>query len=274
MASPYWIPATVIYREIQARGYQGGTRQLRYFMAGLKPKVVEEPLIRFETAPGKQMQVDWAHFRYKFIKLYAFIATLGYSRMSYVEFTEDMQLESFISCHEHAFNYFEGVPAEILYDNMKTVVLQRNAYGSGQHRLHPRLGDFAKHYGFMPRLCKPYRAQTKGKVERFIRYLRESFFIPLIATLRSANLDLDCETANTEVIKWLNEVANQRLHKTINDQPANRMETEQSAMLALPPYYNNEIPELKETNPVQIPVLEVPQHDLNIYDAIGGCDAA
>ena len=126
----------------------------------------------------------------------------------------------------------------------------------------------------MPRLCKPYRAQTKGKVERFIRYLRESFFIPLIATLRSANLDLDCETANTEVIKWLNEVANQRLHKTINDQPANRMETEQSAMLALPPYYNNEIPELKETNPVQIPVLEVPQHDLNIYDAIGGCDAA
>ncbi len=274
MASPYWIPATVIYREIKSQGYPGKIRQLRSFMETLKAKIIEEPLIRFETEPGKQMQVDWAHFKYKAIKLYAFIATLGYSRMSYVEFAEDMQIASLINCHEHAFSFFGGVARDVLYDNMKTVVIQRNAYGAGQHRLHPELKDFAKHYGFMPKLCKPYRAQTKGKVERFIRYLRASFFIPLMATLRAANLDLDCDTANAEVLKWLNEVANQRQHKTIDDKPINRMKKEQAALLPLPPYYNNDAVVLQKTNPVHIPVLEVLQHDLSIYDAIGGCYAA
>lgn len=274
MASPYWIPATVIYREIKEKGYPGKIRQLRYFMETLKPKIVEEPLIRFETKPGKQAQVDWAHFKYKATKLYAFIATLGYSRMSYVEFAEDMQIASLINCHENAFNYFGGVSHDVLYDNMKTVVIKHNAYGAGQHKLHPQLRDFAKHYGFMPRLCKPYKPETKGKVERFIRYLRASFFIPLIATLRAANLDLDCDTANAEVLKWLNEVANQRQHQTINDRPINRMETEQEALLPLPPYYNNTVIALQEAAPIHIPTLEVTQHDLSIYDAVGGCYAA
>jgi transposase len=274
MAAPHWIPATVIYREIKAQGYPGEIRQLRYFMETLKPKVVVEPLIRFETDPGRQMQVDWAYFEYKHVRLYAFVATLGYSRMSYVEFVEDMQINSLINCHEHAFNFFGGVSRDVLYDNMKTVVIKRNAYGSGQHRLHPRLRDFAKHYGFMPRLCKPYRAQTKGKVERFIRYLRTNFFVPLTATLKAANLDLDCDTANAEVLKWLNEVANQRQHQTINDKPINRMSEERAALLPLPTYYNDKVIMLKESDPVHIPMLEVPQHDLSIYDAIGGCYAA
>src|SRR5688500_8956142 len=105
-AAPAWIPATVIYREILSLGYPGKIRQVSSFMASLKPANVVELVVRFETEPGLQMQVDWAHFKEGEIKLFAFIATLGYSRASFV--------------------------------------------------------DFAKHYGFIPKVCKPYRAQTKG----------------------------------------------------------------------------------------------------------------
>lgn len=82
---------------------------------------------------------------------------------------------------------------------MKTVILQRNAYGAGHHKFHPGLWDFAKEMGFSPRLCQPFRAKTKGKVERFIRYLRYSFYIPLVAQLKQVGLELDVGTANIEV---------------------------------------------------------------------------
>lgn len=136
-----------------------------------------------------------------------------------------MQLPTLLACHEHAFSYFGGVSKEALYDNMKTIILTRDAYGQGLHRLQPGFRDFAKHYGFIPKVCKPYRAQTKGKVERFIGYVRESFFMPLTATLKAAGLVLDKTTANTEVKRWLNQVANERVHQTTGDKPSARLQS-------------------------------------------------
>lgn len=270
-ATPFWIPATVIYCEIKNLGYTGKIRQLRYFMASLKPKSITEAIKRFETAPGEQMQIDWAHIRYGKVKLYAFIAILGYSRTSYVEFTSNMKIDTLLRCHEHAFDYFGGVTQDILYDNMKTVVIQRNAYGSGQHRLHSKLNDFAKHYGFMPRLCKPYRAQTKGKVERFIRYVRGSFFAPLIGTLKKAGLTLDIDTANAEVIKWLNEVANCRVHGTTGKRPTERLIFEQRFLRPiLSDYCDKKIKIAVKQMKTVIPSVKVEQHDLSLYESLGG----
>ena len=107
----------------------------------------------------------------------------------------DERIEALIACHMRAFEFFGGVPREVLYDNVKTVALTRDAYGPGLHRFHPTLWDLARHYGFQPRLCRPYRAKTKGKVERFNSYLRHSFHVPLVTRLRQAGLRLDLQTA-------------------------------------------------------------------------------
>lgn len=232
-ASPDWIPATVLMREIKSQGYQGSIRLLNYYLASLKPSILAEPIIRYETKPGKQMQVDWGVFRRGSSPLSAFVAVLGYSRYCYVEFVTNEQFETLKQCHQNAFEYFQGVPYEILYDNMKTVITQRNAYGLGIHRFHSGLWEFAKEAGFIPRLCRPYRAQTKGKVERFIRYLRYSFYVPLNAQLKQAGLSLDVDTANIEVKKWLRDVANVRVHQTLDEQPIHRWDAE---LTALQPY--------------------------------------
>lgn len=143
-------------------------------MRTLRPEPVADPVVRFETAMGEQLQVDWVEFRKGSTPLHAFCATLGYSRASYVEFVSNMKVETLIGCHERAFAAFGGVTRRVLYDNMKTVVLERDAYGDGEHRFHAGFLDYAKHSGFVIKLCQPYRAKTKGKVERFNGYLRRS----------------------------------------------------------------------------------------------------
>jgi len=207
-AQPDWLPATVLFREIHEQGYDGGLSQLRAYLRTLKPMSNDDPLVRFETAPGQQMQADWIEFRRK-PRLSAFVATLGHCRQSYVEFVSDERIETLLACHTHAFDFFEGVVNDVLYDNMKTVVIERDAYGEGKHRFHAGLWDFARHYGFQPKLCKPYRAKTKGKVERFNHYLRYSFFVPLASQLKQASLIVDVATANQAVRHWLRTIANQ-----------------------------------------------------------------
>lgn len=162
-ASPARIPAAVLFREIRERGYQGGLTRVKQFVRTLLPEPVAEPIIRFETDPGLQMQADWATVGRGTERLSVFIATLGWSRMAYVEFCDDERVETLIRCHENAFVAFGGVTREVLFDNMKTVVLERNTYGRGVHRFHAGFLDYAKHAGFMPRLCQPYPARTKGK---------------------------------------------------------------------------------------------------------------
>lgn len=224
------LPAPVLLREIREQGYAGSLTQLKVYLAEIRPRPKEEPLIRFETEPGQQMQVDFVVFKRCGVRLSAFVATLGYSRMSFVRFVSEETWPTVKACLEAAFGYFGGVPREVLFDNMKTVVIERNAYGRGQHRLHAGLLALSRDLGFTVRLCRPYRAKTKGKVERFNRYLRESFYNPLVTRLQ-ADVALDVETANVEVLKWLRDVANVRKHKGTFERPVDRLEADQRAML-------------------------------------------
>ena len=240
-AKPLWIPATVLMREIVESGYLGGQTQLRAFLRTLKPKSAPDPVVRFETAPGEQLQVDWVEFRKGAHPLHAFCATLGFSRASYVEFVTDMKVQTLVTCHERAFEAFGGVPKRVLYDNMKTVVLERDRHGEGQHRYHAGFLDYAKHCGFVIKLCRPYRAKTKGKVERFNGYLRRSFYVPLASRLKQSGLQLDVVTANIEVTRWLQDIANERVHGTTAVQPSVRLKQERACLQALPAPWRGDI---------------------------------
>lgn len=273
-AHPHWVPATVIFREIQSMGYSGGETMLRAFMRAQKPVVEEGEVVRFETEPGKQMQVDWAEFRKGKDRLSAFIATLGYSRTSYVEFVRNEKLDTLLSCHENAFDYFGGVPFEVLYDNMKTVITERDCYGQGKHRLQSAFWDFSKHHNFIPRVCRPYRAQTKGKVERFIHYLKHSFYFPLAGELKSHHVKPDVGIANQRVLRWLNTVANCRIHATTKAVPFSRLEEEKSHLQPLNFSYAGRV---IDTNAPQEATLvlssdyanmQTIQHELAIYEQL------
>lgn len=153
---------------------------------------------------------------------------------------------------------------------MKTVIVQRNAYGSGLHRFHPGLWDLAKQTGFTPRLCRPYRAKTKGKVEYFIRYLRHSFYVPLAAQLKQAGLSVDVETANVEVLKWLRDIANVREHQTTGVQPAVRWKQEIEALQPYQPRRANLIvlpPDKQALTPRCFEPVNL-QHDLSVYEML------
>src|SRR5204863_446313 len=127
------------------------------------------------------------------------------------------------ACVREALTFFGGVPHHLLFDNASTIVVERDAYGEGQHRWHRLLRDLAGEYGFSIRLCRPYRAKTKGKVERFNGYLKGSFLVPLAATLKQSALKLDADAANAHIGRWINEVANCRVHATTRERPDRRM---------------------------------------------------
>lgn len=272
------IPTTVIYDEIVKLGYIGGLRWLQQVMQRYdlrKRAKEEEKLIRFETEPAQQMQVDWIEFPKD--NLSAFVATMGYSRASYVEYVEDETLETLILCHLNAFNYFGGVPYEALYDNMRTVITKRNTYGYGKHQLNSMFEDFAKHCGFKIRVCKPYRAKTKGKVERFNHYLRYSFHNSLSVRLSMKRYVMNIDNANAEVLKWLDDVANKRIHQTTLQIPFALLAEERYHLLPLPKPYlgihpkamnvilakNQEI--FKTT--AKIKGVYIPNRDMQSYDA-------
>ena len=262
-ASPDWIPATVLLREIQAEGYPGGITQLKAFLAERKPRPAAEPLIRFETEPGQQMQVDFVVLRRGRERLSAFVATLGHSRLSFVHFVTDEQIQTVLGCLRLAFEAFDGVPQHVLFDNMKTVVLERDAYGPGQHRFHPALLELANEYGFRIRLCRPYRAKTKGKVERFNRYLRNSFWVPLRSRFASSGLTVEADTANIEVRRWLREVANVREHGDLKARPYDLWREEREHLQRLPHTVLQWAPRITRKTP---PPIESLQHPLSRYD--------
>lgn len=170
-----------------------------------------------------------------------------------------------IEAHERFFDALGGVPHTILYDNMKTVLIDRDAYGPGQHRFNEGFRDFPKHHGFGPRMCAPYRAKTKGKVERFNRYLKESFVWPLESRLRGQGLILDAATANAHVGTWLREVANPRIHVETKERPVDRFAIEKAELLPRGLTWTAIVP----TVPMILDDIHVPQHDLSHYDAIG-----
>jgi transposase len=270
-ARPDWIPATVLAREIREQGFVGSTKLVSRFVRKLRPAPKDDPVVRFETAPGQQMQVDWVECKRD--GLSAFVATLGYSRAAYIQYVTDERIETLVACHVAAIEFFGGAPQEVLYDNMKTVVIERDGYGPGLHRFHPTLWDAAKHYNFRPRLCRPYRARTKGKVERFNGYFRHSFHIPLVTRLRQYGLQLDCETGNVEVRRWLREVANARTHAEIGTTPAARLAEERKALQPATPYRGAIMaarprPASEVVLPAGVTTVVPPQHDLAVYDRL------
>jgi transposase len=157
------------------------------------------------------------------------------------------------------------VPREVLFDNAKSVIIERDAYGPGLHRWHAGMLECAHEYGFQLRVCRPYRARTKGKVERFNGYLKRSFLVPLGATLRAGGLRLDVDTANREVLRWLNEVANRREHGTTGIAPCVRLLEDQAQLSALPTRVVQCLPAISRVSVVPFESL---QHPLSVYESL------
>lgn len=260
------LHATVLLREIRTHGYDGGITQLKEYLRAIRPGIDAEPVIRFETEPGKQLQIDFVVFRRGESPLRAFTAELGYSRYACVEFTDNERTETLAACLERALRFFDGVPEQVLCDNPKTVVIERNAYGEGRHRYNPYLLEVARHYGLALRLCSPYRAQTKGKVERFHRYLRGSFFNPLQAGQSEL---VDVVQANHAVLPWLREVANVRVHATLKERPLDRFLLERPALRPLPLPYGGRRSDVLTEKRLSVPTpIESLQHPLATYEAL------
>lgn len=137
-ALPHRLPATVLFREAQALGYTGGERILRQLVSSRYAKAPAEPVVRYETEPGEQMQVDWAVIRRGSAALSAFVAVLGYSRSTYVEIVDNERIESLLGCQSRALAHFGGVPRKVLYDNMKTVVIRSNSPSTRESMNRPR----------------------------------------------------------------------------------------------------------------------------------------
>ena len=189
--------ASWIFNRLKQIGYTGGYDTVKSFVRPLKEQQARIANSRFETMPGRQAQVDWADFKItepsgRTSTVYLFLMLLGYCRAMYVEFVQRCTLQSFLDCHKRAFHYLGGVPAEVLYDNMKYVVIRRDI---GQVDFNIKLLHFAHHCGFMPKACPPYSPWVKGKVERPVDYIRESFW-------RGYGFN-SIEQANRDLFAWL-----------------------------------------------------------------------
>jgi transposase len=222
--------------EIRRQGYQGGKSLVKNFVQPYREARRQEATVRFETLPGEQAQVDWGHFGFiqhhgRRRRLYGFVMTLGWSRASYLEFTVSADAAWWLRCHVHAFRYFGGAPRVVLHDNLKTAVLDRDA--DGTIHWNRRYLDFADYYGFAPRACRPYRAQTKGKVESGIRYVRGNFW-PGLRFVDLADL-------NRQSLDWLDFTANVRIHGTTGEVPFERLPLEHLQSLVGKPDYDTSL---------------------------------
>jgi transposase len=217
--------AQVLLRELRQRGYLGGYTILKDWLQPQRASAKTVAVRRFETPPGKQAQVDWGHLGYLETdsgsrKIWGFAITMGYSRRMWASAALDQKLGTLLRMHEAAFQEWGGVPEELLYDRMKTVWLGTDE--RGEVLWHPVFLDFARYWGFKPRLCRPYRAQTKGKIESGVKYLRRNFLCGLLGREPSCLMDF-----NTELREWLGTVANQRVHGTTYEKVLIRWDMDQ-----------------------------------------------
>ncbi len=197
------LRATRIYQMIRDRGYAGSVVQLRRAVARLRPPV-REAFLHLHTFPAEQAQVDWAHFGNVAVgrakrALSCFVITLSYSRALYLEFFFDQTMENFLRGHVHAFQDWGGQPRVILYDNLRSAVLERR--GNEIH-FNPRLLELCAHYHFIARPCQVRAGNQKGRVERAIRYVRDSYWAGRAFTTLA-----EC---NRQALLWRDQVAHQR----------------------------------------------------------------
>src|SRR3984893_10654581 len=222
------LRATRIYQMIRDRGYSGSVVQLRRTVAHLRPQS-REPFLQLQTFRGEQAQVDWAHFGHVMAgrakrALSCFVMTLSYARALYLEFFFDQTMENFLRGHVHAFEYWSGQPRVILHDNLRSAVLERRG---NQIHFHPRLMELCAHYHFVPRPCQVRAGNQKGRVERAIRYVRDSFWAGRPFTTLA-----EC---NRQALVWRDQVAHQRRWPDDSARTVAEVFTEeQSRLLPLP----------------------------------------
>jgi transposase len=224
------LRAMRIQQMIRDRGYSGSITQLRRVVAQLRPSK-PEPFLRLQVFPGEQAQLDWAHFGHVLVgrarrALSCFVITLSYSRALYLEFFFDQTMENFLRGHVHAFQAWNGQPRVILYDNLKSVVLERRG---DQILFHPRLLELSAHYHFAPQPCQVRAANQKGRVERAIRYVRDSFWAGRTFTTLA-----EC---NRQAWAWRDEVAHQRRWPGDDNRTVTEVFAEEQARLLSPPLH-------------------------------------
>src|SRR5436190_2411576 len=220
-----WIKEDHLYNcetmfpRLQAQGYTGSLSTLKAFVQTLRPaKVGRYPIQRYETKPGEQMQYDWGEFHYekegKDHKLYEFVAILCYSRMRFITFVKRCDTPTMIRCMMEAFEYFGGLPKAALTDRMKSVFLDMDG---NTPIWNPLFADFAACLGIAPRVCKPRKPQTKGKVERSVGVIKQSFWAGVSFT--------DVDDLNRQAHAWC-ERSNARVHRSTHERPRERRERE------------------------------------------------
>jgi transposase len=221
--------ARILYQELRAtRGYAGGYDTVRNAVRPLRIEAAAASLTqcRFETEPGAQAQADWGQVRVRFAsgpaEVHIFVLTLGYSRRAWTEGYEHERMESLLAAHENGFAHFGGVPHEVLYDRMRTVIQGEE---DGRKRWNATFKAFADHWGFEPRVCRPYRAQTKGKVESGVKYVKRNFL--------PGRSFRDLADFNEQLRAWLADIADVRLHGTTHEAPIERFAREAAALTPL-----------------------------------------
>ncbi len=226
------LSAARLTREIRELGYAGAYTAVKRYLAAIRPENGPKPYeVRFETPAGVQAQVDFARFVVDFTDdpgasriVWLFSLVLGHSRFIFARYVMHQDLQTLLRCHMQAFDALGGTPIEILYDRMKTAVTGEDDAG---HIVYNRsLLALAGHYRFQPRACRPYRAKTKGKVERPFSYIRQDFFLG-----RSFR---DLDDLNRQLIDWLDTVANVRVHGTTQRVVAEAFAAEQPEFQTLP----------------------------------------
>lgn len=219
--------ARILYQELtRERGYRGSYETVKRFVAPLRELDRCDSLtqIRFETAPGEQSQVDWGQARVRFrhgpVRLHLFVLTLGFSRRGFYWAYPNERLMPFLEAHERAFAHFGGLTGEHLYDRTRTVCY---ANAAGKVVWNPTFKAFAEHWGFEPRVCRPYRAQTKGKVESGVKYVKRNFL--------PGRVFVDIVDFTEQLVEWNATVADTRVHGTTHEVPLVRFERERPQLL-------------------------------------------
>ncbi|SDQ20553.1 Transposase [Pseudovibrio sp. Tun.PSC04-5.I4] len=225
------LSARRLLRELKTLGFKGGYSTVTEYLRLIRPAPPHAFERRFETAPGQQAQVDFAEFQVEFTsepdvvrKVFLFSMVLSNSRFLWGRYCANQKLETVLRCHIAAFEVFGGATLEVLYDRMKTAVLGEEP--DGTVLFNPALVALLDHYGAQPDACQPYRAKTKGKVERPFRYIRQDFFLG--RTFR------DLDDLNAQFTRWCKEIANARVHATTNRVVGEVFGEEQPALIPLP----------------------------------------
>jgi len=243
MINKYNLSSIRVYEDIKEKGYNGSYTLVKITARKYRNDRQIKAVYRFETGPGEQAQVDFGEYGQINIdgkpkKLYFFSMILGYSRKRYVEFTTDISTENVIKLHMNAFHYFHGYTDSILYDNMKQVVLERKI-PSTRSVFNKRFKDFSDYYGFNPILCFPYRAQTKGKIENTVKYVKNNF---LNGRTFSSLGDI-----NNQCMLWLEKV-NSKVHSTTGRIPNEMIKEEKLNSIDNVPEYSVHLNELRKVS--------------------------